>query len=362
MKKAVKISLLVLAILIALLLLALIGATYYVNQHKQHFISFLEDETEKELNGATLHIGNISMGLKSSFPLIALTIDSISLRDSLWNQHHHNLVSVNRVYATIDFWQLFQGKIDIKRLDLDKPDIYFYTDSLGYSNTSIFKKKIRSGKDTTVSQTYPIVGITNAKFSIDEGVKHKFFGFRIHKLDCNILAEEKSPMLAFDLKLDCTVQAMIFNQTKGPFLENKSVQGDCMILYNKDTRELEFDRIQLAIDRQPFIFTGKFFFAEEKTPFLLSWETQNLSFRKAASFLSSNIQKRLETYDIEDPIDSLTGSLDNTETHYTTPLIRLWLKVENRNIKTPFIAVSQASFTATYNNESVRFMGHEDSN
>src|SRR5579872_7509314 len=107
MKKAIKIGLLALAILIALLFLALIGATYYVNQHKQHFISFLEDETEKELNGATLHISDISMGLKSSFPLIALTIDSISLRDSLWNQHHHNLVSVNRVYATIDFWQLF---------------------------------------------------------------------------------------------------------------------------------------------------------------------------------------------------------------------------------------------------------------
>src|ERR1700759_4643951 len=112
MKRAVKISLRVLAILLVLLFLALIGVSLYVRQHKQQFISFLVSETETELNGATLHIGDLSVALKTSFPLIALTIDSIYLRDSLWNIHHHDIVSVNRVYATIDFWQLFHGKID----------------------------------------------------------------------------------------------------------------------------------------------------------------------------------------------------------------------------------------------------------
>ena len=362
MKRAIKISLRVLGILLILLLLALIGVSFYVKQHQQQFISFLESETEKELNGATLHIGDISVGLKSSFPLIALTIDSIYLRDSLWSRHHHDLVSVNRVFATIDFWKLFHGKIDILRLDLDKPDIYFYTDSLGYSNTSVFNKKIRSRNDSSANQAYPILKITNARFSIDEGVKHKFFSFRIHKLDCNIQGNEKTPALAIDLNLDCLVQAMAFNQAKGPFLENKSVQGDFRILYNKDSRELDFDNIRLAVDRQPFVFTGKFFFAQEGTPFFLSWETKNLSFRKAASFLSTNLQKTLEPYDIEDPIASLTGSLDNSETQYSTPLIHLWLKVENRNLKTPFFAIGQASFTATFNNEAVRSRGHEDSN
>ena len=191
-------------------------STYYVKQHKQHFISFLESETEKGLNGATLHIGDIGVSLKSSFPLIELTIDSIYLRDSLWSRHHHDLVSVNQVYATIDFWQLFHGNIDIQRLDLDKPDIYFYTDSLGYSNTSVFKKRSRPVKDSTAQQpSYPILAISNARFTIDQGVKHKFFGFHIYELDCNIQREEKSPVLAIDLNLDCKVQAMTFNEYEG---------------------------------------------------------------------------------------------------------------------------------------------------
>ena len=362
MNRVIKISLRVLAIVMALLLLALIGISLYVKQHQQQFISFLESETEKGLNGAKLHIGDIRIGFKSSFPLVALTIDSIYLRDSLWSRHHHDLLSANQVYAQIDFWKLFHGIIDIQRFDLDKPDIYFYTDSLGYSNTSVFKKRIRTSKDTTNNQPYPILEISDARFTIDEGVKHKFFSFHIHELAGNIQQKKNSPILAIDLNLDCLVHALTFNQSKGPFLENKSVRGRFSILYNRDSRELDFDKIQLAIEQQPFMLTGKFFFAEEGTPFNLSWQTGNLSFRKAASLLSSNIQKRLEPYDIEDPIDSLTGSLDNSETQYPTPLIHLWVKVENRNLKSPFIAVDHASFTVTYNNESVPFRGHEDSN
>ena len=193
MKRAIKISLRVLAILIVLLIIALIGVSFYVKQHKQQFISFLVSETETELNGATLHIGDISVGIKSSFPLVALTIDSIYLRDSLWSRHHHNLVSANRVYATIDFWKLFHGKINIQRLDLDKPDIYFYTDSLGYSNTSVFKKRIRSLRDSSASHAYPILQIIDARFTIDEGVKHKFFSFNIHTLAVIFRSSQRIP-------------------------------------------------------------------------------------------------------------------------------------------------------------------------
>jgi len=362
MKRAVKISLRVLAILIALLFLALIGISFYVKQHKQQFISFLVSETETELNGATLHIGDLSIGLKSSFPLIALTIDSIYLRDSLWSRHHHDLVNVNRVYATIDFWQLFHGKINIQRLDLDKPDIYFYTDSQGYSNTSVFRKRIRPGKPGSVSQAYPVLQITDARFSIEEGVKHKFFGFRIHTLGCDIQEQAKNPVLAINVNMDCLVHAMTFNQSKGPFLENKSVLGEFSLLFDKDSGELNFERIQLLVDQQPFVFTGKVFFAKEGTPFILSWDTKNLSFRKAAGFLSPNLQKTLGPYDIEDPIDSLTGSLDNSDPQYHTPLIHLHLNVKNSNVKSPFVAIAHASFTATFNNEAVPFLGHEDSN
>ena len=234
-------------------------------------------------------------------------------------------------------------------------------------NKLIYKKLIMDSLQASVSigdqvLQFRKLNIQHVGLTVDEGLKHKSFGFRINDMDGNIRQNANSSVLMFDLNLDCLIREMTFNQQKGPFLENKSLRGAIRVLYNKESGELNFDRIQMAVDRQPFIFTGKFFFAKEGTPFFLSWNTRNLSFRKAVSFLSANLQKTLEPYDIEDPIDSLTGSLDNTEPQYSTPLIHLWLNVENRNLKSPFINIGHASFTATFNNEAVRFHGHEDSN
>ena len=97
-------------------------------------------------------------------------------------------------------------------------------------------------------------------------------------------------------------------------------------------------------------------------PFTLSWETDNLSFRKAASFLSKSIKTKLDEYGISQTITHLTGSLDNSEPEYKTPLIHLKLLVENKNITTPVVNINRASFTATFNNEEIKGRGHEDSN
>src|SRR5260221_13594372 len=135
-----KIGLRVLGILSSLILLAFFGAWIYLKQHKKQVIVFIESEAKKSLNGGSLHVGDISIGFKHSLPRIAFTIDAVTLRDSLWSRHHHDLVSATRVYATLDFFKLIIGKINIGRVELENPNIYLYTDSSGYSNTSIFKK------------------------------------------------------------------------------------------------------------------------------------------------------------------------------------------------------------------------------
>jgi AsmA-like C-terminal region len=94
----------------------------------------------------------------------------------------------------------------------------------------------------------------------------------------------------------------------------------------------------------------------------LSWETSNLSFRKAASFLSNNIRTKLNNYDISGPITHMIGSLNNTEPENRTPLIHLRIIVDNKTVTTPIVIINDASFTATFNNEETKGMGHEDEN
>ena len=362
MKKIVKISLRILVILSALVLLAFIGGWIYLKQHKKQVITYIETEAGKGLNGGSLHIGDISIGFRHTFPRIAFTIDTLTLRDSLWSRHHHDLVSATRVYATLDFFKLIIGKINIGRVELESPLIYLYTDSSGYTNTSLFKKNGPPKKNAPKNLDYPVLRIRNGVLSVDKTDAHKFFGYDINNLECHIQGNDENPTLAIDANLDCRVQRMTFNPEKGPFLEGKTVVGNFKIQFNRDSKVLQFEKIHLSVDQQPFVFTGKFFLAEVPTPFTLSWETNNLSFRKAASFLSNNIRLKLDQYDISESITHLTGSMDNTEPEYKTPLIRLRLKVENKTITTPVVNIGRASFTATFNNEEIKGRGHEDSN
>jgi len=361
-KKWIKICLKVLAILVALVLLAFIGGWIYLKQHKKQVITYIESEARKGLNGGDVHIGDISIGFKHTFPRIAFSIENLTLRDSLWSRHHHDLINVKKAYATLDFFKLIVGKISIGRVQLLYPEFYIYTDSTGYTNTSVFKKNQPPHKDAPKNLEYPVLEIQAGSLAVDKQDNHKFFDFDDISLECHIRGNTVDPLLKIDANLDCMVQKMTFNSEKGPFLDKKNVKGKFRFQFNKNSKILQFEKIQMSVDHQPFIFTGKFFLAEVPTPFVLSWETDNLSFRKAASFLSPNIRLKLDQYDISETITHLTGSMDNSEPEYKTPLIHLRLNVENRTISTPLVNFNNTSFTATFNNEEVRGRGHEDSN
>ena len=362
MKKILKIGLKCLIAILILILVLFVGGWIYLKQHKKQVISFIESEAKKGLNGGEIHIGDLSIGFAHTFPRIAFTIDSLKLRDSLWFQHHHDLVTASRAYATLDFFQLIFGKISIDRVQLENPKIYLYTDTNGYTNTSIFAKNEPPKKGAPKNLTYPVVEIHHGSLIVDKKDKNKFFGYDISSLICHIHSNKDDPNLQINVDLDCQVQRMTFNSEKGPFLEGKTVIGEFQIQFNKVSKVLQFSKIPLKVDGQLFIFSGKFFLAEVPTPFMLSWETNDLPFRKAASFLSNNIRTKLDKYDISESITHLTGSLDNTEPEYQTPLIHLRLSVDNKTITTPIVVISNASFTATFNNEEIKGMGHEDEN
>jgi hypothetical protein len=362
LKKALKIGLGVLIILIVLILILFIGGRIYLKQHKKHVISLIETEAKKELNGGELHIADINIGFYHSFPRLAFTIDSLTLRDSLWFRHHHDLISATRVYATMDLFKIIFGKISIDRVQLENPHFYLFTDTSGYSNTSIFKKKAPPKKNMANNFKFPILQVSKGNLVIDKKDNNKIFAFDNLNLETHVNADEEDPGLKIDIALNCNIREMTFNKQKGPYLEGKTIAGNFKIEFNLDTKILQFAKIHLEVDQQPFIFSGKFFLAEVPTPFTISWETENLPFRKAASFLSKNIRMKLEPYDISESITHMNGSLDNTEPEYKTPLIHLRLKVDNKTITTPVTIINNASFTASFNNEEIKGHGHEDEN
>ena len=361
MRKLFKYSLIFLAVLTGLLILLSLGGWFYLNRHKAEIIRYVKTESAKSLNG-DLSIGDISASLFHTFPQVSVAMDDVRLRDSLWVRHHHDLLYARKAYASLDIFQLVTGHLRLSKIILENAAIYIYTDSTGYSNTSVFRKKPAPQKETLQQKHYPNVELRNASLVVEKKNKHKFFSFDISRLLCKIKTTEDQPALDMDINLSVRVKTLIFNPEKGSFIEGKTVQGKFKARFNPHSKILEFDKIKLEIDKQVFAATGKFFLAEVPALFNISLQTENLVFKKAVSFLSKNIRSKLSLYDVSDEITSLKCSLDATDTSYRTPLIHLTIKVHNRSVHTPLTDLEKASFTGVFTNESVKGRGHDDEN
>lgn len=259
MKKVFKIGLRVLIILVVLILVIFIAGRAYLKMHKKQVISYIETEAKKQLNGGELRIANISVSFYESFPRFAFTIDSLTIRDSLWYRHHHDLISANKVYATMDLFKLLFGKISIGRIRMESPHIYLYTDSFGYSNTSVFKKKPATKKSSTKITEYPILEVRDGFLTVDKKCNGKVFAFDIPKLETGIVADEEDQGLKINSDLNCTVLQMTFNQEKGSFLEGKTVSGKFQVRFNGNSKILQFENVRLMVDKQLFILKANSF-------------------------------------------------------------------------------------------------------
>lgn len=361
MKKALKFSLKFLAVVLGLLFLLSFGGWIYLKQHKADLISYIKTESDKRLNGE-VSIGEISISLFHTFPKISISFENVSVRDSLWTRHHHDLLSAPRAFASFDFFELVTGHLRISKLILENAEVYLYTDSTGYNNTSVFRKHPQVANNTTGPAHYPNLEMRNSRLIVEKVDKHKFFLFDIHRLICRVNTHSDEPQLDLDVNLFTQVKSLIFNREKGSFLEGKTVQGRFLVHFNPGSKVLQFEKIKLNIDKQVFRSSGKFFLAEVPALFTLSLETENLDYPKVVSFLTPNIRSKLNQYDISGGIKSVSCSLDGTDTAYKTPLIRLHVTVKNKSVHTPITDLERASFTGYFTNELVKGLGHGDDN
>ncbi|MDP4213928.1 MAG: AsmA family protein [Bacteroidota bacterium] len=361
MKKVLKYSLRFLAVILGLLLLLSFGGWIYLRRHKAEVISYIKTESAKRLNGE-VSIGEISVSLFHTFPKISVSLENVSIRDSLWTQHHHDLLNAPKVFASLDIFELITGHFRVSKIILENALVYLYTDSAGYDNTSIFRKRPPASNGPPEPVHYPNLEIRNSNLVVEKKNKHKLFSFDIHRLLCRVKTQPDQPQLDLDINLQAQVTSLIFNQEKGSFAEGKMARGKFLIHFNPDSKILQFDKIKLLIDKQIFTSSGKFFLAEVPALFTLSLETENLDLKKASSLLTRNISSKLNQYGISGEINRVKCSLDGTDTAYKTPLIRIQASVKNRSVHTPVMDLERASFEGFFTNEYIKGMGHDDEN
>jgi hypothetical protein len=308
----------------------------------------------------TLSIESMEPTLIRGFPGISISLKNVLLRDSLWDNHRHDLLRAKHLYVSVNALSILRGGARVRDISINDADIYLFTDSNGYSNTKIFKPQ--EHRDTGKKKNQPRINhiyFNNVNLVFENKTKNKLFHVDIKSLETVLNYRLDGWDAEFDL--NAFVKQFNFNTPKGSFLKNKRLNGDLRLSYNKQKEILTIPEQELGIDNDDITIAGHFMLSDSPPKFVLNIKAEKIRYKNATALLSPNISSKINTLDFEDPID-LQASIAGSMKFRDTPLVKISWQVYDNLFTTPGGDIRKCSFTGTFRNEIHPANGRNDRN
>ncbi len=350
MPRWLKIILKTLGVLAGLFLLVIVAVTVYINLHKKTILVNITKELNKNLNGGSLAIADIDPTFFSNFPGVSLSLKDVLVKDSLWKVHHHTLLDSKDFEVSVNLFALFRGAIEINKIDINQASIYLYTDSTGYSNTSVFKKKDKPktvDKSSSAAPEIRRVSLNNVSFVLDNQKGHKLFNFNVDDLKGKI--DYPGEGWNANLELKVLAKSMAFNSLRGSFIKDKLLNGTIAASYNAASGVIIVTPNTLNIGNDPFVISAKFNTINNPGNFTINITANHILWKNASALLSPNITGHLNMFDLKNPIWANCVIVGNFNAG-GDPGINVAAKVNNNTLVTPGGTVDSCGFNAFFTN------------
>lgn len=342
-----------------LLLLLWLGLIAYALLNKESLLAKAKIALEDRIGG-DVHIGKLDLSFFRHFPNITARLSDVWLRDSAWEQHHHDLLKVSSAYVSCNVVKsIFTRRVQIGEMDLEHGQVYLYTDSTGYSNTYMLKNQ-QPRKGTGKPADPPDIGLTDIRFVMDKQDKHKIFDLDVRRVYCHIESDGRLLHLHANVG-SIVVNSFAFNTEKGSFLKGKKLAGNFLVDYNTASKIVQFNGVKVVIEDHPFVLSGRFFPSVNPDPFFLKVDVENIVYHQVTALMTPNIQQKLDVYDIDKPV-SVHAQLDAGSAEDRTPQIQVKLDLDNGSVLTPAGRFTNATFKGRFTNEWVKGVKREDEN
>lgn len=350
MAKWLKVSLKILSVIIGVIILTWLVGAFYINKNKKEVLASILEQLNKNLNGK-ITARNMEPTLLKGFPGVSVSLNDVLLRDSLWAKHKHDLLNAQDIDVSLNLLSLLTGNVNINRVSINNASVYIYTDSSGYSNTSIFKSKPDKNKEKSSSKSTALevkkIDFNNVKLVLDNQKRFKLFNFAIDQVEGRIAYPDSG--WTGKIKLKTLVNSFAFNTKKGSFLKDKMLEGTLSAHYSRDMDAVILSPEILNIGQYPFKIGAKIDLA--KAGFNISIAVDKILYKDVALLLSPNISSKLLKFGIEKPVDIRGNIIDDGSGKYGDPLIKVGIKVRDNVVTIPAGTLTAANFDGSFTNQ-----------
>lgn len=357
-----KITLKIFAGLVVLILLVFTALGLYVNANKKSLLETVTKQLNKNLNG-TLAIQDMETTFFKGFPRVSLRLKNVVMKDSLWKNHQHTLLNAKDFDISVNTMALLRGTIEVRKISINDANIYLYTDTNGYSNTSIFRKKDKKKKPEKESGDSPAelkhFTLNKVNFVVDNQKGHKLFQFDIEDFKGDF--DYSWSGWEAKIKLKTLARSLAFNTRKGSFVKDKVLEGPFHLKYDDNTGVLVVAPNTLKIGKDPFIIGARFETAKENTDFRINIHAPNILWRDASALLARNISANLDKFNLKTPID-VTCTLAGDMGPGGDPAINVTALVKDNVLNIPGAEIGDCNFKGVFTNNYINGKGFTDEN
>ncbi len=350
MSRTLKISLKVISSLVLLIILTWVGAAYYINHNNQKILATILNQLNSNVNGK-IEVNSMETTLFKGFPGVSVSLKKVQLRDSLWSQHQHDLLKAEDIEVSLNVFSLITGTININKIGINNANIYIYTDTNGYSNTSMFKAKSGKSASKKDQDGFKIkrVDFNQVNLVVDNQKRFKLFNFNVEKLKGKINYADTGWNGQIALKTQ--VKSFAFNTKKGSFLKDKTIEGTLIAHYNEKSEEITIDQKKLIIGGDEFYIGAKISVASAKSAFAIAIKADQILYQHISLLLAPNISEKLLKFGIDQPIAVIGTIVDDGRKTASEPFIDVKITVKNNTVSFPSGQLTQCNFTGTFTNK-----------
>ncbi len=334
-KKIIRFFLIALAVISVLVLVAVLGMKWYINTHKEEILAKIEHLANDSLEGE-LTFDSIQLSPIKSFPDLSISIYNVRLRDSLYTTYKKDGVFMEEIHASASVIDLWNEELKINEVELKNGQVNLFVDSTHYTNTYIFKTQKKQSKnnkksDLNIVDDYTDVSIENVGFWFRERVKNKRITAHINKVNFEINPQNKKEIIP-EIEVDILMKELGLNLANGSFFNNERVTCSIVPNISPDGKTMDSDWIKMKIGEQNFL--NKIWINFPEGRFLFNITIEEADFKKTVHLLSQNIQRKLNVFEIAQPLKAEATIAGKFE-YKNNPVVNVHYFTEGNSISIP---------------------------
>ena len=286
----------------------------------------VKNEINKKIK-ATLNFSSVGLNMFEHFPDFTLSIDNISLVNKAPFEGD-TLLSANSIETTVDVWKaIFDGKIVIKGLSIERPNIFIYVLKDSSANYNIYESDTSKGNFNVALQNYTI---NNANIAYIDQTS----GMAVAMKNLNHSGSGDFTQDNFNIDTKTTIDELTF-ENKGVTYLNK-VKAALNLTLNADipSKKFTLKENELSINNLKLKLDGSVQSNGKNTSINLKFESPETNFKDFISLVPAIYSQNFNDLKSSGKL-SFDGSVNGTYSENHLPAFDINLKVNNGMFQYP---------------------------